>query len=413
MRRRLGGMWSEAGVVLAGNVLARALGFLFPIVLARAVTKDDFGTVYFFIGTGFFVSELVLSGFPTAMTRYLAADGERGPWLSSALAGGVPLLLVSIAAGEALAALAGAPPGLMWMVVCGLTLDAYYFGLLRGLRRFKLLASYRVSANLTQIVLLLVAIAADVDSTAAAVAIYSFVYLIPIAVIEAWKGPLRRALRGGLRPQRSRIRVLARFALPALVSGTAYAALTHADLLFVGLLADSALPDYAAARSLAQPLMLVPYAIAIVMLPAVASAPDRERWGMLRRALGATVVVGGVAFGAYVVAASALVEAIMPAAYDRAAESLPVLAGALALMGVYTVLSQWWLGIGRAATPAAALSFGALVAIGLQFVLTPAHGAVGAAVAGACGVACALGVLGLATARTRARGRDKPALTAT
>lgn len=413
MRGRPGGVWSEAGVVLAGNVLARGLGFLFPIVLARAVTKDDFGTVYFFIGTGFFVSELVLTGFPTAMTRYLAAGGERGPWLSSALAGGIPLLVVSIAAGEALAALAGAPPGLMWMVVCGLTLDAYYFGLLRGLRRFKLLASYRVSANLAQIVLLLAAIAAGVDSTAAAVAIYSFVYLIPIAVIEAWKAPLRRALRAGLRPQRSRVRTLARFALPALVSGMAYAALTHADLLFVGLLAESALPDYAAARSLAQPLMLVPYAIAIVMLPAVASAAERERWGMLARALGATVVVGGVAFGAYVAAASTLVEAIMPGSYARAAESLPVLAGALALMGVYTVLSQWWLGIGRAGTPAAALSFGAFVAIGLQFVLTPAHGAEGAAAAGACGVACALGALGVATARTRARDRDKPALATT
>ena len=36
MRRRLGSLWSEAGVVLAGNVLARGLGFLFPLVLARA-----------------------------------------------------------------------------------------------------------------------------------------------------------------------------------------------------------------------------------------------------------------------------------------------------------------------------------------------------------------------------------------
>ena len=398
---RVGSLWSEAGVVFSGNVVARGLGFLFPIVLAHALAKDDFGTVYFFIGTGFFVGELVLAGFPTAMTRFIAAEGSRQAWLSSALAGGLPLLLVSVVLGELVAAAADAPRGLMWMVICGLTIDAYYFALLRGLRSFKLLAGYRVSANLAQLALLLAAIAAGLDSTATAVAIYSFVYLVPIAVIEVLRSPIRRTLRGAVRPDRPHLRRLARFALPALVSGCAYAALVQGDVLFVKLLAPEDLADYAAARSLAQPMLLVPYAIAIVMLPAVASAGEGRRWGMLARALRVTALIGALLTGAYFAGASLLVRLVLPADFTETADILPLLAAGLAGIGLCSVLAQWWMGIGRPGPPALALTVGAAVAIGLQYLLTPAHGGVGAAAAVAGGIGAALLTLGAATARGR------------
>jgi O-antigen/teichoic acid export membrane protein len=401
--RRFGSLWSEAGVVLAGNVLARGLGFLFPLVLARVIAKHDFGTVYFFIGTGYFVGEL--TGFPTAMTRFIAAEGPDGAWLSSALAGGFPLIALSLVVGEVLASVAHAPAGQMSMVIAGLTLDAYYFGLLRGLKRYKLLASYRVSANLAQIVLLVGAILLGIKSPTVAIAIYSFVYVVPIAGIELLRHPLHDALRGTLRPDLERVKRLTRFALPAFLSGTAAAGLTQADLLFVRLLAPDALPDYAAARSLVQPVMLVPYAIAIVMLPAVASAPERERWRLLARALGVTALLGALLVAVYVVADTWLVEKVLPSAYGDATRALPALAVGLTGMGVYSVLSQWWMGVGRPGPPATALTLGALVAIGLQVVLTPPHGAVGAALSLCGGVAFALVTLGAATLRVHARGR--------
>ncbi len=401
--KRFGSLWSEAGVVLAGNVLARALGFLFPLVLARVIAKDDFGTVYFFIGTGYFVGEL--TGFPTAMTRFIAAEGPSGAWLSSALTGGAPLIALSLVIGELLSNTADAPPGQMSMVIVGLTLDAYYFGLLRGLKRYKLLASYRVSANLAQILLLVGAILLGIKSPMVAIAIYSFVYIVPIAAIELLRHPLHDALRGTLRPDRDRVWRLTKFALPAFLSGTAAAGLTQADLLFVRLLAPDALPDYAAARSLVQPVMLAPYAIAIVMLPAVASAVERERWRLLARALGVTTLLGVLSVGVYLVAGTWMVDTILPASYGDATNALVLLAAGLSGMGVYSVLSQWWMGMGRPGPPAIALTLGALVAIGLQYALTPDHGAVGAAVSLIGGVAFALVALGAATLRVRARSR--------
>jgi len=55
------GLLSSAAVVFVGNVAARGLGFLFPLVLTRVVAKSDFAMVYFFINTGFSVGELVLA----------------------------------------------------------------------------------------------------------------------------------------------------------------------------------------------------------------------------------------------------------------------------------------------------------------------------------------------------------------
>ena len=169
------------------------------------------------------------------------------------------------------------------------------------------------------------------------------------------------------------------------------------------LLAPAALPDYAAARSLVQPVMLVPYAIAIVMLPAVASAPEHERWRLLARALGVTALLGAVTVLVYLLADSWLVGTVLPADYANATDPLPILAAALAGMGVYSVLSQWWMGVGRPGPPAIALTLGALAAIGLQYALTPSHGAVGAAISISGGVALAMLLLGAATLRVRAR----------
>jgi O-antigen/teichoic acid export membrane protein len=110
------------------------------------------------------------------------------------------------------------------------------------------------------------------------------------------------------------------------------------------------------------------------------------------------------------VGAAPLIDLTLPESYSRAADVLPLLAAGLAGIGVYSVLSQWWMGIGRPGPPAVSLTLGALVAIGLQYALTPSEGATGAALAIAGGAACALLVLGAATVRTRVRRANTPPL---
>jgi O-antigen/teichoic acid export membrane protein len=404
-------LWSSASLVFAGNLVARALGFLFPVVLARATDEARFALVYFLITTGWFVSELVLTGFPTAATRALAADRSpgRGGWLTSALAAGLPLLAVSLLAGTALALAADAPPQLMAFVVLGLTIDAYYFALLRGLQRFRLLAVYRVAANLCQILLLLGFVAIGVTDTAAMVALYSFVYVLPIGCIELARRPLRRTLRGAPGPSRTRIASLTRFAVPSLVSGTAYAAVLGLDVFLVRLLAPDALADYAAARTLALPMTFFPYAVAIVLLPRVAGAPAAQRWSLLRRALWASTGLVAAGILGYALVGRSLLELAFPAGLQGAAAAVTPLAAVCGLMGLYSILSQWWLGVGRPLVPAVTLSCGALAAVAAHLVLTSAYEALGAALAVGGGTTVALCLLGVATVRLYAHASEPTA----
>jgi O-antigen/teichoic acid export membrane protein len=389
-------------LVFLGNIVARALGFLFPIIVARAATRSDFATVYFFIATGFFVSELVLTGYPTALTRSLAAEtvpAAHGSWFSSALLGGAPLLAVSLLMGGIFSAVVDESPVFMSFVVIGLTIDAYYFSLLRGLQLFKWLVSYRIGANVGQLLLVLATVGLHEATVPVLVTVYSFVYLVPIVIIELVARPLRTLVSSAARPTRSRVRDLTRFAIPSLISGTAYAAIFGLDVFYVRLLAPAALPDYAAARSLTVPLILLPFSVGTVLMPRVAGATDAERRLLLKRSVIGTAVVGVAGVAAYVLLSSALVGLVFPSGYAAAATIASYLAPAIGVLAVYSTLSQWWLGVGRPVAAATSIGIGALGAGAAQLALTPAHGAAGAAAAVTIGIGTSLVVLAWQTVR--------------
>jgi O-antigen/teichoic acid export membrane protein len=405
------GLFSSATLVLVGQAVTRALGFLFPLVLAHGVSKLDFALVYFFISTGFFVAEPVLTGYPTALVHFIALHRRsRAAWVTSALLGGIPLVVLSITVGEIMAKSADAPPVLMSIVVIGLTIDAYYFAVLQGLRRFPLLPIYRGSANLIQLLLLLAAIEAGLVSVAVAVAIYSLVYLVPITVLEIRLGVIRNLfLHEEVRPTYAQTKSLTKFAIPALIAGTAYAAVFNLDSYFVQLFAPNALADYGAAKTLLQPMGLIPFAIGIVLFPQVSAAPPDQRWQLLGRGLRVVAAVEGVAICVYLLLASVAVNFVFPPSYQAAATSLRLLAPAAAMMGCYHILSQWWLGNGRPLVPATSLSVGALVCIGCHIVMTSRYGAAGAALSNTCGIAIASVILGTITGRAAFRRRREAA----
>jgi O-antigen/teichoic acid export membrane protein len=407
-----GSLASAAALVFFGNLLARALAFLFPVVVARIVDRSDFATVYFFIAVGFFASQLVMTGYPTAMTRYVAAEQQpetRGQWVASALFGGVALLAVSITAGEALARAAGAAPLLMSVVVVGVTIDAFYFSFLRGLQKFKLLVLYRVGANFAQILVLLGAYALGIANVTTIVVIYSFIYLIPIAIIELLQRPVRDVMTNAARATVRSIALLTRFALPSLISGIAWGTLLGLDVFFVRLFAPEELADYSAARVLTVPMLLVPFAIDVVLLPRVAAASSTvEQWRLLRQALAAAGGVALIAAAVYAVAADLVVDIVFPPSYAAAADVLPLLAVALGLLGIYSVLSDWWMGTGRPLPPAISLTLGAMVAVAAHLFLTRQSAGVGAALSITVGTVVALVLLGAQTLRASAAAGSQP-----
>ena len=403
-------LWSSAAVVFVGNVVSRGLGFLFPLALARMYPRSDFALAYFFITTGFAVSELVLAGFPTALTRFVSADpASRARWASASVVGGLPLLAASLAAGFVMATGADAPPLFMAVVVVGLTIDAYYFALLRGLGWFGTLMLYRITANVGQLVVVLAAAALGIKSVGVAVAAYSLLYLAPIVVLEWRRGPLRIFFTNRVPLTRQDVLTIARFALPALVSGVAYSAIQGLDVYFVRMFAPAQQADYGAARTLAMPMQMIPFAVTVILLPRVASASAHDRVRLLRSSFLVTFAALAAISLLYVPLAEPLIRLLFPPSYRGGGELLLVLAPAFGLVGLYSILSQWWMGTGRAVVPAACISVAAALAATAEFVLTPRLGAVGAALSIAIGSLTAILLLGSLTLNDLARRTHEPA----
>jgi len=157
-------------------------------------------------------------------------------------------------------------------------------------------------------------------------------------------------------------------------------------------------------------MSLVPFAIGVVLLPRVAATGPAGKWRLLRQSMLATVAAAAIAVVGYVVFAPLVVGIVYPDAFAGAAETLPPLALAMGAVGVYSVLSQWWMGRGDPRRPAAALVTGAIVAGVAHVVLDTRYGGLGAAVAMLVGASTSIAILGVLTLRLpdRPRRRDRP-----
>jgi len=118
---------------------------------------------------------------------------------------------------------------------------------------------------------------------------------------------------------------------------------------------------------------------------------------MLRTAFLLTLAALVAASLCYLALARPLIHLLFPASYEKATDLLVVLAPALGLVGLYSVLSQWWMGTGRSLVPAACITSGAVLAAVAETLLTPRLGAGGAAASIAAGALAAIGLLGVLT----------------
>lgn len=382
--------------MVTGTMFARAIGFLFPVLLTHWESRPAFGLIYFFIGAGFLVAEFSTATFPVAMITLAARERDDmavGGWFVAAALGSIPAVLVAVGCGECLSYLAGAPAGLMSLVVVGLSIDGFYFSALTALEEYRMTIVYRCLANAAQLILLAVAVVAGIASVGVVLAIYALIYLVPIAAIELSRGPVRALCGRWKYASADRIRKLTAFAVPSLAAGLSYGVIFGGDVFLVRLLAPQDSATYGAARALAVPLIIAPTAIGTVVQPETAGAPPEEQWAMLRRVVGAGIGIAVIGSLVYAVLAGPLVSLFYGHGYEQAASQLRLVAAALAVLGVHTLLQYWCLGAGLPRLPAISLGFGASIAAALGFFIVPTLGGAGAAIAIAVGMTAAASVL--------------------
>jgi O-antigen/teichoic acid export membrane protein len=143
----------------------------------------------------------------------------------------------------------------------------------------------------------------------------------------------------------------------------------------------SAVGAYAVSFRLAEALWLLPGAAGTVVLSRASSAAGSHRGGEAARAFWMVLVVGAAAAGALALVGRPLIELVFTRRFLPAYRPLVGLLPGVVLFGSSSVLGNELFGRGRPGLNAAAAAVSLVAVVGLDLLLVPDHGAMGAAVA--------------------------------
>jgi O-antigen/teichoic acid export membrane protein len=379
-----------ATAVVGLTLVGRALGFLFPVLILREFDTQAAGLAYFLINTAYFVVQPISGGPAIAMIRPIAASGsepEQAQWFHAATITVFPAVLISVLIGVLLCLTSAAPVPPMLILIAGLTTDAMYFQLLTAHRRYVEAATYRLVANVAQLLALLAMLFVGLHSVIGAVIIFSSSYLAGIFFTEIVRPTLLSVLRLKAKATRSQRRILLITAIPTSLTGLAYSGLTGLDTYIVRLIHPDVVATYGAAKALTAPVLLVSLALTTMIQPEIARRSKGDaalaRHRLIRVAsLG---VVGAVA-ASWALAGFAIT-VIYGARYPEATMALRWLATGTAILGFTTLLQSWCWARAQYLVPLVSLGCGAAVALIADLLLVPSLKATGGGVAMSLGSA--------------------------
>jgi len=392
----------SSAVVFAGFSVARLLGFLFSVAAARLLAPSDFGRLTYALALST-IASVLLSTSPVGLSRFLARNSddrtEQQSYLSNWVAFIGVLLVFSIVAAIVISVLGGLDA---WMTVgvganvVGITVLETYREVQRGLGRFGAMTWFYGLANLLQLVAIIGAAAMGWRSPSLFVIIYGGSSLVAWLVIERM-APISLGFRI-TSLDRQRLVAVVRFTMPLLVQSVFFAVWFSADLLMVQwTMQNTATGNYAAAKTLANALWLGPTAIGMALVPRVARLPEPE---LRRYAVGvlalATLLTAPAAAAMWMVGGP-LIAFAFGDHYPAAAGPLGILAVGMGLHGLYIILFNLWIGLGRPLVNMVSAAAGMFCTVLAAVVLVPRFGLLGAATSFTLGSAIRLAVIGAFT----------------
>jgi O-antigen/teichoic acid export membrane protein len=411
---RLGPLWSqlvERSLLLLGSVaLARLLGFGFSIVAARALGPAGFGLVTFTL-TLANLGSVALFNSPAGLSRALVRStsvSDQQVVVSNYLVVIGVLLLASMVAAVPL----GLVAGLRGWVLAGLLANllgiiaiAVYREMQRGVERFGAVAAYNVACNLVQLVAVAGFWFLGLKEPALYIIAFGLSSVAAIAVVRPW-APM------GLRPSlgdvnRERIVTVVRFVAPMVVQTAFFMVWLNADVVALRAFGNlTAVGEYGAAKSLANVTLLIPSAVATVLLPHAARVATKEARAYFVRLLVPVCAASLPPLVAVAVLGPWILQHVFGAGYAPAGGALVVLALGMMMYGITLTMDASWTAMNRpklvmlataASTPVSIIVLAPLV---LQFGMI---GAAGALTVGAAVKLAILALVSLGTGAPRAR----------
>jgi O-antigen/teichoic acid export membrane protein len=365
-----------------GIVVARVLGFIYSFLIARAFSTEDFGTVQYTITLATLAALATVPFAEQVLPWFISrhrADRERleeilrHAWLVLLALYGLTIL-VALPLLNAI----GRSPGVVLVIVTGVTLFNVYLGLARGfLAPGRLLLAY-LGSNGLQLVAVLVALRMlGTVSTTPVLLIYGLSYLLPIALLElAWPFPI--AL-GRWRVQRAMLGDMLRFAVPVWGSHALYTLSFAFDVLLLERFwGEAVVGVYALTKTIVMGFSFVPQGITVMLMPRVAAGDGGQR-RLLAAALLATLAVSAIGLVVFAALYPWFVITFVGGAYYVSLLFGLLMAASAIVYGLHAILTSYLIGSNRPGLETASRAVMAVVLLASGLVLVPSLGVFGAA----------------------------------
>ncbi len=382
--------------LFAAEFIFYVSGYVVHMIAGRALGPEDYGRYGLVLTATLLVANLVGSGIPIAMSKFLSESAEKDPGRLPAVkresARAQAIFMALATAGFFLlapvfATALGDPSLARLFRISSLIIPAYgadlfYFYLFSGMQRFSVQSGLKLIRSLLRVAVISVfAFLLGLDG------ILSAYILVPCGVLAvAVMIDLFAPAIGGsdARPETDapfRIRSVFELALPVTLFLVLFEMLISFDIYVLKYLfgSDGLAGQYNAALTVARIPSFLFYALTLILLPSISESHakadiDRMR-ETLRLALRFMLIVA-FPFVAFIAAyPTAILTFLFGTDYAPAAAFLPVLAGAASFLAILYVASFAYKGTGRIIVPVSLVGSGFLVNLTLDIALLPTFGA--------------------------------------
>jgi len=342
-------------LVISASVLVGVLNYGFQLVAALTLRPSEYGTLFSLLGllsifaAGSKAFLVVVSRF----TATIAATGNLAQiaffWrLMMRRAGAIIVLLVITIA------LVSVPLAQFlniahssWILATGIAAGVIVFmsvneGVLQALQRFRALSIATVTAPLIK---LLLGASVLVLGHGIIGALTALIVGVLFALIVG-TGLLRDLARGPTEPVT--LQAFASYSWLAVITGISWILLVNLDILLVKhYMSGSAAGDYSAIVVLGRIAMYVPAGLALVMFPKIATLRDvgEPLTHILFIAMGWSLLFGLGTVGAFFLFTEAITDTLLQGRYSIDSFSMIKYAFAMALLGLISMLSQFFLAL--------------------------------------------------------------------
>ena len=372
------GFVKNVTAVGVGRFVGNNIAFLVLILLARWMTKSDYGEVRYVISIATFASLIVSAGLPTTLTRFLAKhdnETEKSRYFTNTLA----VFFFTLCATEIVVLIVFWPSYIYALVVLGFSIPTIYFGLLRGRMQYYKYSFATALRHLLKMILLIIVLYTLGLTFFNVLLIFGFAGWIAFIALELIRPSILKIDLKSI--SKKYLKKIVGFSYAIFIYNVTYALINTIPIIILERFWDfDTIAIYSTAFLIIPTLSLIPRAITTISMPKMTSMKRKEErmvvfWQSIIIIFISCVIllILAILFGKWLV--------ILVFTRKYAESYLPLVLFSIGgvFIGISMAFSALWQSIGRPIIKTYDGIVGVIVTLIFCLLLIPSHGYMGAA----------------------------------